>query len=204
MNASYGLVAVLCAVLAVSLVDASLDVSLEVGEPQINQMEDQTITVTANQKGKGMLFVVQPAEGTPWIDFLEDHPVLKALWDSLPSDIKTKIASAIGDKIVSYATVCVDIGGGSQDLIFPGNFTGINGEPSTSLVGTYKVILAFISIESPRRGPNNSTECCCIEADFDCKSWTIVPEFSLPTIAALLSALMAVSTLRFIKKIRRK
>jgi hypothetical protein len=166
-------------------------------------MEDQTITVTANEKGKGILFVIQPAEGTPWLDFLEDHPLLKALWNSLPSDIKTKIGSAIGGKIVSYATVSIDTGGGSQDLNFPEDFTGINGEPSTKLVGTYKVVLAFISFKSARGAPSNNIRCCCIEIDFDCNSWMVIPEFPFGTITTLLFALMAVPTLCFIKKIRR-
>ena len=132
MKVSYVLVAVLCTVLAVSVVDASLEVNLEVGKSQINQMEDQTITVTSNEKGKGILFAIQPAEGTPWIDFLDDHPLLKALWNSLPSEIKTKIASVVGGKIVSYATVSIGIGGGSDinsiDLLavtkFNQNFIG--------------------------------------------------------------------------------
>ena len=204
MKVSYVLVAVLCIVLAVSVVDASLEVNLEVGKPQINQMEDQTITVTSNEKGNGILFAIQPAEGTPWIDFLDDHPMLKALWNSLPNEMQTKIANVIGGKIVSYTTVSIDVGGGSQDFDFPGDFTGINGDPSTELVGTYKVVLAFISTESERAALSNSIKCCCIEVDFDCNSWFVIPEAPFGAIVTLLSVLVAVPTLRFIKKIRRK
>lgn len=203
MKVGYVLVAVLCVVLAVSVVDASLEVNLEVGKPQINQMEDQTITVTSNEKGIGILFAIQPAEGTPWIDFLDDHPILKVVWNSLPSEIKTKITSAIGGKIVSYTTVTIDTGGGSQDLDFPEDFKGINGDPSTELVGTYKVVLAFISAERAS-ALSKSVECCCIEVDFDCNSWLVIPEVPFGTIATLLSVLMAVPTLRFIKKIQHK
>jgi hypothetical protein len=119
------------------------------------------------------------------------------------SDIKTKIASAIGGKIVSYTTVSIGIGGGSQDLNFPGDFTGINGDPSTSLVDTCKVVLAFISFESARGAPSDSIRCCCIEVDFDCNSWLVILEAPFGTIATLLFALIAVPTLCFIKKIRR-
>ena len=58
--------------------------------------------MTTNERGKGILLVIQPAEGTPWIDFLNDHPGLKALWNMLPYNIRTRIACKVGGKIVSF------------------------------------------------------------------------------------------------------
>jgi len=186
-----------------STANASLNVSVSVEYAEINQFQDQIITATTNEEGKGILLVIQPAEGTPWIDFLNDHPALEALWNILPSNMRTEVASKIGGKIVSFDSISTDSGGGSETVAFPEDFTGINGDPSTALVGEYKILFAFLSLEASN---DNSPCCCCclFELDFDCNSWLVVPEVPFGTIASLLSAMVAIPGLKFYKRIRSK
>ncbi|MGD2066251.1 MAG: hypothetical protein PVI43_03665, partial [Candidatus Bathyarchaeota archaeon] len=44
-------------------VSASLTVDVDVGFSELIPLMDQTITVTTNEMGMGILFVLQPAEG---------------------------------------------------------------------------------------------------------------------------------------------
>lgn len=153
------------------------------------------------QTGKRILLVIQPAEGTPWIDFLNEHPGLKALWNTLPSNIRTEVTSKIGGKIVSYSIINTGLGGGDRVVTFPDNFTGINGAPSTTMAGEYKVIFAFLSYEAD----NENMGCCCLfEIGFDCIGWNIhvVPEVPLGTIAPLLSMIFAMPILKLYRRIR--
>jgi hypothetical protein len=181
-----------------SVTNAALDVGVSVEYSNIGQFQNQVITATTNEGGKGILFVIQPAEGTPWIDFLNDHSELKASWGKLPNTIQTAIASRIGAKIVSFNMVSIDSGGGSKTVTFPGDFTSNNGDPSTALKGKYKVVFAFISWET-----SNSDGRCCrfFELDFDCNSWFVIPEVPFGTIVSVLSMLAAIPVLALRKRI---
>lgn len=184
-----------------SVTNAALNVGVSVEYSNIGKFQNQVITATTNEGGKGILIVIQPAEGTPWIDFLNDHPGLKALWGRLPNSIQTAIASRIGGKIVSFNIVNVDSGGGSKTVTFPGDFTGINGDPSTALIGKYKVVFAFISWETS----NSDSRCCCFfELDFDCNSWFVIPEVPGGVIISLLSMMAAIPVLELRKRMRLK
>jgi hypothetical protein len=185
-----------------SVTNASLDVGVSVEYPKIDQFQSQEITVTTNERGKGILLVIQPAEGTPWIDFLNDHPGLKALWNMLPNKMRTKIASRVGGKIVSFDIISTDLGGGSETVTFPEDLTGINGDPSTALTGEYKVVFAFISWE---RSNDDGSRCCCLfELDFGCGSWFVIPEVPVGTIISVLSMMAAIPVFKFRKRIRIK
>ena len=202
MKMKYALVVIPFLILMLSSVTkASLDVSVSVQYPEIGPFQDQIITATTNERGTGILLVIQPAEGTPWIDFLNDHPAIKSLWDMLPSNIRTAVASKIGGKIVSFDIISTDLGGGSESVTFPEDFTGINGDPSTALVGEYKVVFAFLSWETS----NDGSRCCCLfELDFDCNLWLVIPEVPFGTITSLLSMLAVIPGLKLYKKIRFK
>ena len=198
----YALVVIPVLILMLSSVtNASLDVSVIVEYPKINQLQDQMITATTNEEGKGILLVIQPADGTPWVDFLNDHPAMKSLWNMLPSTIRTAVANKIGGKIVSFDIISTELGGGSETVTFPEDFTGINGDPSTALMGKYKVVFAFLSWETS----NDDSQCCCLfEIDFDCSSWFVIPEVPFGTITSLLSMLAVIPGLKLYKKTRFK
>jgi hypothetical protein len=192
----YSLVAAvsLLILLSSSLAHASLDIDVTVGQPLITPLSNQQITITTNEGGFGILLVLQPATGTPWSDFLHAHPALEALWNLLPSNVKTDIGDKIGQKIVSFKLVTMNSGGGTKDYSFPTDFDGINGDPSTALSGQYKIIFAFIGM--------NSGHCMVFEKDFDCGSWFVVPEVPFGTVATLLSLLVALSGFGLYKKRR--
>jgi hypothetical protein len=131
---------------------------------------------------------------------------------SLPNDIKTQVQEKIGDKIVSYKLIVMEEGG-SVDVTFPEDFTGINGEPSTALNGEYKVIFVFLSkCESEDQVPDGDNtldaaiecrphrECKLVELDFACARWFVVPEVPLGTIAPVLSALAAIPVAKLYKR----
>ena len=179
-------------------VSASLTVDVDVGFAELMPLMDQTITVTTNEMGMGILFVLQPAEGLPWADFLDDHPGLKPLFNQLPSNIKTEIADKIGQKIVSFKLVSFSAGGGSTTFVFPDDFTGINGEPSTELVGEYTVFFAYMSLEEEGR-------CFLAEIEFGCKfgSFNVIPEVPLGTVMAVSSMGLAALGYMTIKKPRK-
>jgi hypothetical protein len=186
-----------------SVAFASLSITVSVENTEIMPLEDQKITVTANEWGLGMVMVVQPAEGTPWIDFLNDHPELKPFYDSLPDNVKTDLANKVGGKIVSFKMVGFPLGGGSKILTFPDDFNGINGDPSTQLMGNYKVIFTYTSWERSRDDPG---WCRCSILEFDCErgGWFVIPEVPLGTIASLLGMFVAIPALLVIKRVKSK
>lgn len=179
---------------------ASLNVNVSVKYSQILPIQNQIITATSNERGKGILLVIQPTEGIPWINYLDAHPKLKILWNLLPPDIKTKINNQIGGKIVSFNIINFALGGGKQAVTFPDDFAGINGAPSTDLSGEYKVIFAFLSYEVD--ASNIGTRCCLFEIGFDCIAWNVhvVPEVPIGTIAPLLTMIFALPAYRLFKK----
>ena len=186
--------------LSSSFANAYLDADVTVGSIQINKNAPQTITATTNAGGFGILFVIQPALGTPWMNYLNSHPALKWLWLSLPFTTRMTISNAIGGKIVSYKLVTIGNGGGSQSFSFPTDFIGINGEPSTGLLGKYKVFFAFMS----HHASNVELSCCrcfCLfQVDFDCGRWFVVPEVPLGTVLSLLTALVALPVFKLVRR----
>jgi len=208
----------LIALLSISSAKATLDISVEVANPVIDQGDVQLITATTNEPGIGLLIVLQPAMGGPWTDFLTAHPELMALLAGLPPEIQTQLQGAIGDKIVSYmligpipeeAPIPYPL---SIPAIFPLNFTGVNGEPSTYLVGDYKVIFVFISnvesldqetlgADSVATSITELPDVSLVELDFACGRWFVVPEVPLGTIAPVLASL---ATLPLAKLYKRK
>jgi len=177
-------------------VSASLTIDLDVGISELVPLMDQTITAKTNERGVGILFVLQPAEGTPWEEFLDDHPILKVLFNKLPTNIKTKVTDAIGEKIVSVKTVNFGTGGGSETLVFPDDFLGINGDASTELVGEYTIFFAYMSWEGDQI---EGQRCSLAEKEFDCKfgSFNVIPEVPLGTIMIISS--MGLATLGYIQ-----
>ena len=208
MKIAYAFVAVaFVAFLSIASVKATLEVGVEVAYPTINQGESQLITVLTNEPGIGLLIVLQPAMGDSWTDFLIAHPELAALFADLSPEMQTQLQGLIGDKIVSYKLIgpipeealnCVPI---SIPVMFPDDFTGINGEPSTTLVGDYKVIFVYLSNyeEDAQVAPvlattteiEQPTTETLVELDFACGRWFVIPEFALGTIAPILSSLTA-------------
>lgn len=214
MRLLYAFAAVsLIAFLSIASVKATLDVSVEVANPAINQGEPQLITATTNEPGIGILLVLQPAMGDAWTDFLMAHPVLAALLAGLPSEIQTQLYGLIGNKIVSYKLIgpipeepFLMLPEVSIPVTFPDDFTGINGEPSTTLVGDYKVIFVYISnYEADMQPVDQEPDAVeltqaqievpgivtLVELDFACGRWFVVPEYALGTIAPVLSSLAA-------------
>ena len=184
-----------------STVSASLDVDVSVGSSELVTLMDQTITSSANEKGIGILMVLQPAAGTPWIDFLDSHPVLKTLFDKLPSDIQAKITNKVGEKIVSFKIVSFPTGGGSENCIFPDDFNGINGEPSTELVGEYTIFFAYISWEG-----DSNERCFLVEKEFDCAftHFNVIPEVPFGTVVASVSMVGALIVFVSMPRLRKK
>jgi hypothetical protein len=162
-------------VVLLSSVNGSLNVNVDVEDPEIYQGQSQTFIISSNEGGIGILLVVQPAEGTPWMDLLADHPTLSGLWTTLSNRTKAEITEKLGQKIVSFAILEMDDDEECLTRTFPEDFAGINGEPGTEIPGDYHALLVFLSHQ--RSGGND--ECCCfLEVDFDCVSWPVIPEFS--------------------------
>lgn len=162
----------------------------------------------------GIILVIQPDEGTSWLDFLDSHTVFKGLWNLLPSDIQTLILGKSEGKIVSYNIISTGAGGGEKTRTFPGEFTGVNGVPSTMLVGNYQVLLAFLSYKQTFLQDihedlfyfllEHDIGCTCrfFADEFDCTSWLIIPEVPFGTLITLLSALGAIPMFSLYKKAR--
>ena len=175
-----------------STAKASLDVQITVGSAQIYPLQSQTITATTNERGIGVVLVIQPAEGSPFTDFLISHPALLVLWNHLNSDTKTDIIGKIGGKIVSYKLVNAPDQGGDNVLTFPEDFRGIHGDPSTVVPGKYMVIFAFLG----------ASDCRVIGIDFDCGSWFVIPEVPWGTVVALATSLCALPVFALYKRRR--
>ena len=182
-------------------VSAALEVDVDVGTPELIPLTDQTIIATANERGVGILIVLQPATGAPWADFLDAHPALKSIFNQLPTDIQNEIISEIGNKIVSYKIVGFGTGGGSATCVFPDDFTGINGEPSTEAIGEYGVLFAYISWEADVQ----ECCCCCVRIEFDCDFgiFNVIPEVPFGTVMIISSMGLAVFGYITIKKPRK-
>ena len=175
------------------------------------------LTVTTNEPGVGLLIVLQPAMGDAWSGFLAEHPLLAALIASLPPDTQAELYGLVGNRIVSYKLIgpipeealnCIPI---TMPVIFPDEFTGVNGEPSTNLPGDYKVIFVYISAYEADQEPTNHEpdaveltqvqvevpeieipgDVRLIELDFACGRWFVVPEYALGTIAPIISSIAA-------------
>ncbi len=194
---AYGMAAVFIVLMLSSTAKAALDVQITVGNATINPFQTQTITATTNERGAGIVLVIQPTDGSQtFTDFLNSHPLLLALWNLLPNAVQTDIIGKIGGKIVSYDLVSApDQGGDNIVLTFPADFTGINGAPSTAVMGKYAVIFAFLSYEHPG-------VCKVIGIDFDIGSWFVVPEVPWGTVITLATSLCALPVFALYKRRR--
>lgn len=185
------MIAVLCISSAkATITDLSIDVSAQ--SKEILPGIDQVLFTDTNEKGIGILIVIQPTGCvTPTNDnFL---PVL------LDANIKSQIMSLINGKVISYF---VDYGWNAQNdrqHIFPDQFKGLNGVPSTNIPGTYKVIFAFVSLQY-------EIVRCRIKCDLDfaCDSacFNVIPEVPMGTIMALVPSLAAFATVKVYKRRR--
>jgi hypothetical protein len=178
----------LAVLLMASFAYASLNIEVNVAKPVINPSENQQITAITNEGGYGVLFIIQPAAGGSWDAFLNSNPLIKAIYNSLPSDLKTTLQG----KIISYKFITFDASvGGTKNYDFPNDFSGINGVPSTALGGSYKVVFAFISVDG-----------CFwhIEKDFACNSWFVVPESPFGTAMTLATPMLAFAAIAIYKK----
>ena len=155
--------------LILPMVSAALTATITVANPTINQNANQSITATTNKKGTGVIFVVQPApSGVSWLNYLNDNHDLRDLWYNLPSNVRTQITTETSGFIVSYLIVNMHNGaGGTHTYSFPTDFTGLNGQPSTAIPGTYKVVFAFLATDH---------SCFHHQISFDCGQWFVVPE----------------------------
>ncbi|XHH08485.1 MAG: hypothetical protein ACFCUE_13070 [Candidatus Bathyarchaeia archaeon] len=182
--------AVFIIVMSSSFANASLNINIDVAKSNINPYEDQQITATVNEKGFGIILIIQPAQGPAWTDYLKNDLELKALWVIIPDEIKQQVQAAIGNKIVSYALVSFSSDGGSETFDFVTDFTGLNGQPSTGLLGEYKVVFVYHSFQP----------WYFMETDFACGSWNVVPEVPLGTAVAACSMIAAVGFVKYKKR----
>lgn len=179
--------ALLCISYANAFTDLNIDVTAT--KDKILPGEDEALIATTNEKGTGMMIVIQPAGGsTPSTSFL--------WW--VPEPYKSQIISDIGGKIISYYFPGINKWEKSppaKTLTFPDDFTGLNGAPNTFIPGKYKVIFVFVSIEG---------KCWCWDIDFDCdKTWfNVVPEVPLGTIMAIVPLAAAFGTVTIYKRRR--
>ena len=87
---------------------------------------------------------------------------------TLPSDVRTQITAETSGFIVSYLIVNMhSVAAGTHTHSFPTDFTGLNGQPSTAIPGTYKVVFAFLATDH---------SCFHHQISFDCGQWFVVPE----------------------------
>lgn len=184
MKIVYGIASVIFLVLILSTTaNAELHISVTVQNAVLSPSQTQTIIADTNERGWGIVFVVQPSNGAPWTDFVNtsSHPLLYFRWTYLQSGIKANVSSEIDGKIVSYKFVdTAHVDGWTFGLVYPTNFTGINGVPSTAAPGEYKVIFVFW----------NSPDICVTK--FACGSWLVIPQVPLGTVMALASSLCAI------------
>lgn len=165
-----------------------LEATVDVWYDEILPGQEQLITVKSNKPGTAILLVLQPAEGNPWKNFLDNHPKLKQKWQNLPDRIKEWVKEKIGGRILSYNITQIEELDLTETVTFPDDFTGIDGEPNTLIPGKYIVILIFVSSEGI---------CICREKDFDCDRWFVVPEIPLGTISALGMCIAALAVLKY-------
>lgn len=167
--------------------EPDLVISVTVGNSVINPNDIQQIIATTNKNGYGVLFVVQPATGGSLESFLNHNWLIKGLYESLSSELKAELQG----KIVSYLFFQIDdSNGGTRNFNFPTDFHGINGDASTALGGTYKVVFAFLS----------GSWFCGVDYAFDCNSWFVVPESPIGTAMAIAAPMVAVGTITLLRK----
>lgn len=208
----YGIAAVIFLILLLaSTANASLVLSVTVQNPTLNPLQSQTIIAETNERGFGVVFVVQPTQASaPWTDILNSNPLppslygLKPLWTSIEMQLQNQqlqnplqpdklaeIMNAMGGKIISFnLTSTAKTDGWHFSLVFPRDFTGINGVPSTAAPGTYKVIFVFKSEDIVDAGI----------VDFACGNWLVIPQVPLGTIMALLSSLCAIPAFKLYRR----
>lgn len=183
------LVVALSLALMIPLTRASLlNVNVNVDPETIFPGQKVNITCTAETDGKGVVFVIQPVSTSS-----------KAQCES--QDVQNDLNQISSDpdcslwKIISYACVdeIINPEGGQQRFTFPDDFTGLNGEPSTNILGKYRVFFVFW----------HGSECFCVKIGFDCSLFWVVPEYPIGTIIGVLTPFLALFSGRWIKSRKR-
>lgn len=158
------LVVVLSLALMIPLTRGYLNVNVSADPETISPSQKVNITCTAEMDGKGIVFVIQPVSVSSKAES-ESEDVKNGL-NEISSDPDCSLCN-----IISYAWVdaIIDPEGGQQKFIFPDDFTGMNGEPSTSVFGKYYVFFVFW----------HGSKCFCVKIGFDCSMFLVVPEYPI-------------------------
>lgn len=178
------LVLVLSLALMVPLSRGYLSVNVSADPETILPSEKVTITSSAEMDGKGIIYVIQPVS-------------VSSRAQSESEDVQNGLNEISNDpdyslwKIISYAWVdaIIDPEGGQQNFTFPDDFTGLNGEPSTSVLGKYYVFFVFW----------HGSKCFSVKTRFDCSMFWVVPEYPIGTIMGVLIPFLALFSGRWIK-----
>jgi hypothetical protein len=176
--------ALMMPLLTVPLAKAYINVNVSVDPPNISPHQQVDITCWAEMNGKGVVFVVQPS-------------VTSSEAQCIIEDVQCDLNEISSDpdcslwKIISYARVdeIVDPEGGQQVLVFPDDFTGLNGQPSTNQPGKYYIFFVFWHL----------SRCFYLKIGFDCSTFWVVPEYPLGTIIAVAVPVLALFSQRWIK-----
>jgi len=163
----------------------TLDVNVSCYPEVILPGQTVTLTCTANMDGKGIVFVIQPVKGSS---------TASSQSEDMQEDLNKISSDPDGSlwKIISYAWVRItNAEGGEQELIFPDDFTGLNGEPSTNILGKYYVFFVFLHL-------------CVCKIGFDCSRFFVVPELPLGTLMAITASFGALIGHVSVKHLRTK
>jgi hypothetical protein len=160
-----------------------INVNVTADPQSISPGQEVDITCWAEMDGKGVVFVVQPD--------------VTSSAAQCPNDLQNSFNQIFSDpdcclwKIISYAIVdeIVDPEGGQQVLVFPRDFTGLNGQPSTNQLGKYYIFFVFW----------HNFMCFCMKIGFDCTTFWVVPEYPLGTVIAVTVPALALFSQRWIK-----
>lgn len=164
---------------------STLQVTVECFPQTIMPNQAVTITCTANMEGMGIIFVMQPSQGSSV--------------SSLPlSSVQEDLSKISSDpdfsmhKVISYAWVNIaSSSGGEQKFTFPQDFTGLNGKPSTQTMGKYYAFFIFLHM-------------CIYKWGFDCASFFVVPEVPFGTLVATIASFGALMGYAAVKRSRIK
>jgi len=161
----------------------TLDVSVSSNPEVISLGGKVTIDCTTNMDGKGIVFVIEPVNGSS-LASSESRDIRQDL-DEISHDMSLK-------RVISYAWVIItNSEGGSRSFTFPDDFTGLNGEPSTNTFGKYYVFFIFIHL-------------CVCKIDFDCSSFFSIPELPFGSLMATTASFGALLGLVAVKRLRTK
>jgi hypothetical protein len=144
-----------------------------------------TITCTSNMNGEGVVFVIQPSQGSSATSASTLY--VQGDLNRISSDPVVSL-----HKVMSYAWVKITgSAGGQQKLTFPKDFTGLNGIPNTQTMGKYYVFFVFLHM-------------CVCKFDFNCSGFFVVPEVPLGTLVATSASFTALIGFMAVRRPRTK